>query len=81
LGGSGIRYKKAFLENLPVPKETKLNTTIITQLSSAVINYTRSQKAGEVKDKAATEKIIDDLVYQLYELTPEEIKLIEDSSA
>ncbi len=78
LGESGYRYKKAFIERLPIPKITPQNQELahkITDCAKAIL------EAKEKDPKANTqelEKKIDALVYQLYNLTDEEIKTIEE---
>ncbi|GAA7499504.1 hypothetical protein JP0003_12590 [Helicobacter pylori] len=78
LGESGYRYKKAFIERLPIPKTTPQNQKLackITDCAKAIL------EAKEKDPKANTqelEKEIDALVYQLYNLTDEEIKIIEE---
>ncbi|EJC03622.1 eco57I restriction-modification methylase family protein [Helicobacter pylori Hp P-4d] len=78
LGESGYRYKKAFIERLPIPKITEKNQ----ELAQKITDYAeRILKAKEKDPKANTqelEKEIDALVYQLYHLTDEEIKIIEN---
>ncbi|GAA9051878.1 class I SAM-dependent DNA methyltransferase [Helicobacter pylori] len=78
LGESGYRYKKAFIERLPIPQITEKNQKLadkITDCAKAIL------EAKEKDPKANTqelEKEIDALVYQLYNLTDEEIKTIEN---
>ncbi len=78
LGESGYRYKKAFIERLPIPKITPQNQKLahkITDCAQAIL------EAKEKDSKANTQKLekeIDALVYQLYNLTDEEIKIIEE---
>ncbi|GAA9064995.1 class I SAM-dependent DNA methyltransferase [Helicobacter pylori] len=78
LGESGYRYKKAFIERLPIPKITPQNQKLahkITDCTKAIL------EAKEKDPKANTQKLekeIDALVYQLYHLTDEEIKTIEE---
>ncbi|GHQ15403.1 type IIG restriction enzyme/methyltransferase [Helicobacter pylori] len=78
LGESGYRYKKAFIERLPIPKITPQNQELahkITDGAKAIL------EAKEKDPKANTQKLekeIDALVYQLYNLTDEEIKIIEN---
>ncbi|KHL80169.1 class I SAM-dependent DNA methyltransferase [Helicobacter pylori] len=78
LGESGYRYKKAFIERLPIPKITTKNQ----ELARKITDGTKQILALKEKDpKANTQKLekeIDALVYQLYHLTDEEIKIIED---
>ncbi len=78
LGESGYRYQKAFIERLPIPKITPQNQELahkITDCAEAIL------EAKEKDPKANTQKLekeIDALVYQLYNLTDEEIKIIEE---
>ncbi|PUD70652.1 class I SAM-dependent DNA methyltransferase [Helicobacter pylori] len=78
LGESGYRYKKAFIERLPIPQITEKNQ----ELADKITDGTEAILALKEKDpKANTQKLekeIDALVYQLYHLTDEEIKIIED---
>ncbi len=78
LGESGYRYKKAFIERLPIPQITEKNQ----ELADKITDYVKQILQAKGKDpKANTQKLekeIDALIYQLYNLTDEEIKIIED---
>ncbi|NHA45497.1 class I SAM-dependent DNA methyltransferase [Helicobacter pylori] len=78
LGESGYRYKKAFIERLPIPKITTKNQ----ELADKITDGAKQILALKAKDPKAntqrSEKEIDALVYQLYHLTDEEIKTIEN---
>ncbi|MCX8029927.1 MAG: hypothetical protein N2712_08040, partial [Brevinematales bacterium] len=84
LGKEGFRYKKAFLEQLPLPSITSQNRHIVQKIESLVsqiLSITQSddylsnpKKQKKVKE---LENEIDQLVYKLYGLTEEEIKIIE----
>lgn len=80
LGDGGVRYFKQFVELIPVPIETSENTSTYTKLAATVRTYTRMIADGKIQDKDVVEKQIDQLVYELYDLTPEEIQLIEESA-
>lgn len=67
-----IRYKKAFLEQVPLPYPTNEQHDEIESLVDKILS---KKEKGE--DTLALEKEIDQLVYALYALTPEEIALIE----
>ncbi|MGL2831104.1 DUF7149 domain-containing protein [Helicobacter pylori] len=78
LGESGYRYKKAFIERLPIPQITEKNQELADKITDCA---ERILKAKEKDPKANTQKLekeIDALVYQLYHLTDEEIKIIEN---
>ncbi len=78
LGKSGYQYNKHALEKIPIPKITPQNQELadkITDCAKAIL------EAKEKDPKANTQKLekeIDALVYQLYNLTDEEIKTIEE---
>ncbi len=77
LGESGYRYKKAFIERLPIPKITPENQELadkITDCAKAILEAKEKDPKANTKE---LEKEIDALVYQLYNLTDEEIKIIE----
>ncbi|WP_441691827.1 type IIG restriction enzyme/methyltransferase [Helicobacter pylori] len=79
LGESGYRYKKAFIERLPIPKITPQNQELARKITDGVEKAILEAK--EKDPKANTQKLekeIDALVYQLYNLTDEEIKTIEE---
>lgn len=78
LGESGYRYKKAFIERLPIPKITPQNQELarkITDCAKAILEAKEKDPKANTKE---LEKEIDALVYQLYNLTDEEIKIIEE---
>ena len=93
LGEEGYRYKKAFLENLPIPTITSANEPIVKQIEMLVDKILTAKKSNEnvlafeesqlSKDAQGTidtsewEKEIDLLVYKLYNLTYEEVKIID----
>ncbi len=78
LGESGYRYKKAFIERLPIPQITTKNQELAQKITDCA---ERILKAKEKDPKANTQELeqkIDALVYQLYNLTDEEVKIIEN---
>ncbi|MDH7528379.1 MAG: TaqI-like C-terminal specificity domain-containing protein, partial [Ignavibacteria bacterium] len=77
LGEEGYRYKKAFIEDLPFPTITSNNQSIVEKIETLVDKIISAKKENPQSDTSAWEKEIDHLVYQLYELTPEEIEIIE----
>ncbi|GAA7454670.1 class I SAM-dependent DNA methyltransferase [Helicobacter pylori] len=78
LGEGAFRWIKQFIERLPIPKITPQNQ----ELSHKITGCTEAILEAKEKDpKANTQKLekeIDALVYQLYNLTDEEIKTIEE---
>lgn len=87
LWGSWIRYKKAFLENLPILKISESEQQAIIELVDQMLLAQKRLKGVEFEDdKKVIEKQIeiidgkiDNLVFDLYWLNEEERKLVEES--
>jgi hypothetical protein len=69
-----IRYKKAFLENVPIPVPNKETEIIIDNLVNVILSTKKQDPAADTHD---LENQIDQLVYKLYDLTDEEIQIVE----
>lgn len=78
LGESGYRYKKAFIERLPIPKITTKNQELARKITDGAERILKSKAKDPKANTQELEKEIDALVYQLYHLTDEEIKIIEN---
>ncbi|WP_187898168.1 class I SAM-dependent DNA methyltransferase [Helicobacter pylori] len=78
LGESGYRYKKAFIERLPIPQITEKNQELADKIIALVDKILQAKEKDPKANTQKLEKEIDALVYQLYNLTDEEIKTIED---
>ncbi|EJC26375.1 eco57I restriction-modification methylase family protein [Helicobacter pylori Hp P-11b] len=78
LGESGYRYKKAFIERLPIPKITPKNQELADKIIALVDKILKAKAKDPKANTQRLEKEIDALVYQLYHLTDEEIKTIEN---
>ncbi|GAA7549638.1 class I SAM-dependent DNA methyltransferase [Helicobacter pylori] len=78
LGESGYRYKKAFIERLPIPKITPQNQELADKITDCAEQILQTKEKDPKANTLDLEKEIDALVYQLYHLTDEEIKIIED---
>ncbi|WP_139544705.1 class I SAM-dependent DNA methyltransferase [Helicobacter pylori] len=78
LGESGYRYKKAFIERLPIPKITHKNQELARKITDGAKQILALKEKDPKANTQRLEKEIDALVYQLYHLTDEEIKIIED---
>ncbi|NGP55589.1 class I SAM-dependent DNA methyltransferase [Helicobacter pylori] len=78
LGEGAFRWIKQFIERLPIPQITEKNQ----ELADKITDYAKQILQAKAKDPKANtqglEKEIDALVYQLYNLTDEEIKIIEN---
>ncbi|UOR76346.1 class I SAM-dependent DNA methyltransferase [Helicobacter pylori] len=78
LGESGYRYKKAFIERLPIPKITPQNQKLAHKITDGAKAILEAKEKDPKANTQELEKEIDALVYQLYNLTDEEIKIIEE---
>ncbi|WP_100998714.1 class I SAM-dependent DNA methyltransferase [Helicobacter pylori] len=78
LGESGYRYKKAFIERLPIPKITPQNQELADKITDGAKQILALKEKDPKANTQGLEKEIDALVYQLYHLTDEEIKIIEN---
>jgi adenine-specific DNA-methyltransferase len=77
LGNTGFRYKKAFLEQLPIPLLDTPEKQKIAQGIEVLVEEILAIKNQESGITAHLETQIDHLVYQLYNLTAEEIRVVE----
>ncbi|GAA8386085.1 class I SAM-dependent DNA methyltransferase [Helicobacter pylori] len=78
LGESGYRYKKAFIERLPILQITPKNQELAHKITDCAERILKSKAKDPKANTQELEKEIDALVYQLYNLTDEEIKTIEN---
>ncbi len=78
LGESGYRYKKAFIERLPIPQITEKNQELADKITDGAKQILEAKEKDPKANTQKLEKEIDALVYQLYHLTDEEIKIIEE---
>ncbi|WRG01245.1 class I SAM-dependent DNA methyltransferase [Helicobacter pylori] len=78
LGESGYRYKKAFIERLPIPQITYKNQELADKITDGAKQILALKEKDPKANTQRSEKEIDALVYRLYNLTDEEIKIIED---
>jgi len=71
--GGYFEYKPMFVEHLPVPKiSSEAQQSFIDLIDTIIVK----KEKGE--DTTTEEKQINQLVYKLYDLTPEEIKIVEE---
>ena len=77
LGDKGQRFFKIFVENMPIPLITPSNKSIVAQIERIVEKILSVKKQNPKADTSQSEREIDRLVYKLYELTEEEIAIVE----
>jgi len=73
-----LRYKKIFVSQIPIPPATPADKARLSQLAEACA---AAAQRGDEATLAAHEAEIDQIVYRLFDLTPEEIALIESALA
>ncbi|MEO0288561.1 MAG: Eco57I restriction-modification methylase domain-containing protein [candidate division WOR-3 bacterium] len=78
----GVVFTKEMINNIPIPAFSNAERKIFIELINQILTYTQSsdyltnpQKQDKVKE---LERQIDQIVYKLYKLTEEEIKIIEN---
>jgi hypothetical protein len=76
-GFTGFRLSNQYVEIMPLPPLTPANQPIVTQIEQLVDQILAAKKANPQAETSHREREIDQLVYQLYELTEEEIRIIE----
>ncbi|EAI7247399.1 class I SAM-dependent DNA methyltransferase [Campylobacter lari] len=77
LGIKGYQYNKHALENLPLPKINSKNEKLANELISLVDEILNLKEQGKNANTKTQEDKINSIVYKLYNLNEEEIKIIE----
>ncbi len=77
-GGIEGELKTNNLEKIPIPKITEKNQELADKIIVLVDKILKSKEKDPKANTQQLEKEIDALVYQLYNLTDEEIKIIEE---
>ena len=67
-------YAKRFIEKVPIVEVSKTEQKSIITLVDKILSLKKSDPRA---DTSALEAEIDRMVYELYSLTPEEIKIVE----
>jgi len=75
--GHAYEWKKQYVEQVRIPPITPANQPIVSQIEELVDKIISAKKQDPKTDTSALEHQIDQLVYKLYDLTPEEIAIIE----
>ncbi|WQR78932.1 class I SAM-dependent DNA methyltransferase [Helicobacter pylori] len=77
-GGIEGELKTNNLEKIPIPQITEKNQELARKITDCAERILKSKAKDPKANTQELEKEIDALVYQLYNLTDEEIKIIED---
>ena len=75
-GGIEGEIKGEFIGKFPIIPITKENIYITSQIESLVTQILNEKQENNTKDTSELESQIDELIYKLYQLTPEEIEII-----
>ncbi|GAA9225150.1 hypothetical protein Taiwan904_05530 [Helicobacter pylori] len=78
LGKSGYQYNKHALEKIPIPQITPQNQKLAHKITDGAKQILEAKEKDPKANTQQLEKEIDALVYQLYNLTDAEIKIIEE---
>ncbi len=77
-GGIEGELKTNNLEKIPIPQITEKNQELARKITALVDKILQAKEEDPKANTQGLEQKIDALVYQLYNLTDEEIKIIED---
>ncbi len=77
LGDDRRELRKVFFENILIPPVTEANQHLVTQIETRVDQILATKGTAPDADVSELEKEIDQIVYFLYDLTPEEIAIVE----
>ncbi len=77
LGASGYEMSKIFVEKLPIPKINSKNQKIADELINLADEILKAKEQDKNANTQELENKINSIVYKLYNLTEEEIKIIE----
>ena len=80
LGSRGIRFKSEFMKLFPVPPITEANHHLAAQIKDRVDKIIVAKRSNPDADTTALENEIDQIVYSLYALTADEIKVVEEAT-
>ena len=77
LGSASFRWIRQYVENIPIPKIDSTNQSTADKIITLVEEILEKKKQDSATDTTELESQINKLVYTLYNLTDEEIELIE----
>ena len=77
LQGGTRELRKVFFENISVPSVTEANQHLVAQIETRVDQILAAKRTDPDANVCELENQIDQIVYLLYDLTPEEIAIVE----
>ena len=79
LQGGARELRKVFFENILIPPVTEANQHLTTQIEERVDKILDAKRINPNAEVSKLETEIDQIVYLLYDLTPEEIAIVEEA--
>ncbi len=79
LGKKGMSLTKESVQRIPIIEKNFDNKREISKIEELVNKIILSKQTDQNSDTSELEREIDYLVYQLYDLTEEEIRIVEES--
>jgi len=76
--GHAFEWKKQYVEQVHITPCNTENRSIVDKIKSLVDEILELKKSDLIADTTAQERKIDKLVYKLYDLTDEEIEIVEN---
>ncbi len=79
LGKQAIQYSKQYVEKIPIPEITEKNQKTVNKIEELINEILRIKEKNTQADISKQQTETDKLIYKLYELTKEEIEIIENN--
>ena len=80
MGSKGIRFKSEFMKRFPVPPITEENQCLVAEIEEQVDKINAAKRSDANSDLTVFESEINQRVYLLSDLTPEEIAIVEENT-
>ena len=80
LQGGTRELSKIFFENIPIPPVIETNQHLVEKIEERVSKILAAKHTNPDADTTALEKEIDQIVYSLYDLTENEIAIVEQNT-
>ena len=80
LGRGGRELRRVFFENILIPPVIEANQQLAAQIEDRVEKIMAAKRTNPDADTTELEYEIDQIVYSLYDLTPEEIAIVEEAT-
>ena len=80
LQGGTRELSKIFFENIPIPPVTETNQHLVVKIEERVDGILAAKRTNPDADTSGLENEIDQIVYLLYDLTPDEIAIVEENT-